>query len=808
MGRDTLSKETTDNTSEGKIPIKSGNSFVDSAFSFNETEDRIESNKPLRIPPGTLEIGNQLGLDDGTGTLIYRRNFDDQVRICLTLGFDDTGTIQLPFNTEFDPKQIRDVIQPDDTGEITDTEIINVIPSTANQFVSKVYYKVGTTAPTDDLNFKLYINSIAPENLVVDLKLIECCEFPLSAETEFSFDLHPLVGLLIGQMFYSVFSSNDPFSLQANTANTIPWAAVDRQAGDGFRVLDERDIPAGGAGDMLKLDYDTTDNGIVDNSEKLNGENPSYYLDMDNMVESATAKIFSSTERTKLTGVESGAEVNQPDSEIKTQYENNANTNAFTDAEKSKVAGLESSKFLGEFISLVALETAHPSPLVGSYANVDAGVGNDVERYVWDDNDSKYVLQLGESTQLTASEVKTLYESNPDTNAFTDSDESKLDGIEAGAEVNQTDSEIKTQYENNADTNAFTDAEKTKLGNQSGTNTGDQDLSGLAEKSNVLELDNTTPFIPMGDYHPATKKYVDNRVVATLTYKGGYDAANNIPDLEVSPSGIMLGDFYTITSAGIFFTAAVEIGDAIIAEIDNATAETDWTILNRHLDAEAIKMLYESNPDTNAFTDAEKTNLGNQSGTNTGDQDLSGLVPEAPNDGKQYARKNEAWEEVSAGSALFISFGPNDALFPSTNPTSAFSRNGHPILNYDDTTAEKVDFKRHIQSGYGGEDIKVDVDWVAETATSGAVTWGVEFERNTPGGNDIDSDSFAAQQTGNSTTNGTSGVITRTTITLTQAQADGLIANDDFRMRVERVTGDGGDTMTGDAQILGVIVRV
>jgi len=37
-----------------------------------------------------------------------------------------------------------------------------------------------------------------------------------------------------------------------------------------------------------------------------------------------------------------------------------------------------------------------------------------------------------------------------------------------------TDAEIKTKYESNADTNAFTDAEKTNLGNQSGTNTGDK----------------------------------------------------------------------------------------------------------------------------------------------------------------------------------------------------------------------------------------------------------------------------------------------------------------------------------------------
>ena len=83
-----------------------------------------------------------------------------------------------------------------------------------------------------------------------------------------------------------------------------------------------------------------------------------------------------------------------------------------------------------------------------------------------------------------------------------------------------------------------------------------------------------------------------------------------------------------------------------------------------------------------------------------------------------------------------------------------------------------------------------------------------QFEKTAPGDNDIDSDSFATQQTGNSTTNGTSGVITRTTITLTQAEANGVLANDDFRIRVERVTGDGGDTMIGDAQIVGVVVRV
>ena len=48
--------------------------------------------------------------------------------------------------------------------------------------------------------------------------------------------------------------------------------------------------------------------------------------------------------------------------------------------------------------------------------------------------------------------------------------------VEGGGSM--SGSQIKTAYEGEADTNAFTDAEKATLALQSGTNTGDQDLSG------------------------------------------------------------------------------------------------------------------------------------------------------------------------------------------------------------------------------------------------------------------------------------------------------------------------------------------
>lgn len=102
---------------------------------------------------------------------------------------------------------------------------------------------------------------------------------------------------------------------------------------------------------------------------------------------------------------------------------------------------------------------------------------------------------------------------------------------------------------------------------------------------------------------------ITTRITSSLKYRGGYDADTNIPNLENSPTGVLLGDFYTVTVAGDFFTQRVEVGDAVIAEVDDPLSLGDWTVLNRALDAGVIKLLYESNPDTNAFTDAYKTNV-------------------------------------------------------------------------------------------------------------------------------------------------------------------------------------------------------
>lgn len=140
----------------------------------------------------------------------------------------------------------------------------------------------------------------------------------------------------------------------------------------------------------------------------------------------------------------------------------------YTLSEKNKLAGLESSRWKGLFTSYAQLPSTGSS---GDYADVDAGSGSDVQRYIWDGSDSKWIAQSGIVTALTGAEIKQLYEAQPDTNAFSDAEKGKLAGIAAEATKNRSDAASDALLANKVDkvsgkglsTNDFTTTEKNKL---------------------------------------------------------------------------------------------------------------------------------------------------------------------------------------------------------------------------------------------------------------------------------------------------------------------------------------------------------
>lgn len=74
-----------------------------------------------------------------------------------------------------------------------------------------------------------------------------------------------------------------------------------------------------------------------------------------------------------------------------------------------------------------------------------------------------------------------------------------------------------------------------------------------------------------------------------MTFKGGYNANTNSPDIGDSTLGIdiAIGDTYVVTVAGSFFADTVEVGDLIISEVDKSSGDsvalTDYVVVNKNI---------------------------------------------------------------------------------------------------------------------------------------------------------------------------------------------------------------------------------
>ena len=87
----------------------------------------------------------------------------------------------------------------------------------------------------------------------------------------------------------------------------------------------------------------------------------------------------------------------------------------------------------------------------------------------------------------------------------------------------------------------------------------------------------------------ASKAYVD--LVASgsgaLIFQGGYNASTNSPVLDdragATPIAVLKGWTYAVTAAGTFYGEAVEDGDLLIAEVDNAAALANWTVVQNNV---------------------------------------------------------------------------------------------------------------------------------------------------------------------------------------------------------------------------------
>lgn len=120
-------------------------------------------------------------------------------------------------------------------------------------------------------------------------------------------------------------------------------------------------------------------------------------------------------------------------------------------------------------------------------------------------------------------------------------------------------------------------------------------------------------------------------------------------------------------------------------------------------------------------------------------------------------------------------------------------------LGYDAATSESAYWKLRALL-YGSGNLTLDIDWYADTASSGAVVWQAAIAAITADTDtqDVETKAFATAQQVTDTHLGTTGQRLHR-VSLTISNLDSLAANDDVWVRITRLGADAADTMAGDA---------
>lgn len=130
------------------------------------------------------------------------------------------------------------------------------------------------------------------------------------------------------------------------------------------------------------------------------------------------------------------------------------------------------------------------------------------------------------------------------------------------------------------------------------------------------------------------------------------------------------------------------------------------------------------------------------------------------------------------------------------------------VWGFGASTDAYLDFRSIMPQHYAGGGVTCRIVWGAATATTGDTVWTLAFRAFEDDADDIDVSHTYDFNTVTDTAPSASGEFTAAVITFTNgADMDNVGAGDPFILRLARNADDGADTMSGDAQLLGIEIR-
>lgn len=128
--------------------------------------------------------------------------------------------------------------------------------------------------------------------------------------------------------------------------------------------------------------------------------------------------------------------------------------------------------------------------------------------------------------------------------------------------------------------------------------------------------------------------------------------------------------------------------------------------------------------------------------------------------------------------------------------------------SFDAGATEGIQFVLPYVGSYGSGNLTCKLRWYADTATTGSVVWGASIACITPETDtqDIETDAWATENTVTDAHLGTTAQrLHEASITI--SNLDSIAAGDYLSLRIQRLGTNGSDTLSGDAQLVGVVLE-
>ena len=340
----------------------------------------------------------------------------------------------------------------------------------------------------------------------------------------------------------------------------------------------------------------------------------------------------------------------------------------------------------------------------------------------------------------------------------------KVDGIENSATADMTGSEIKTAYEGESDTNAFTDAEKTKLSgiatsannyvhpNHSGEVTSSADGATVIA-SNIVDEDNLKiSNSPSNGTFLQYKDGTDELTWATPTDTNTQYTAGtglNLSGTEFSVTSLALTTVSEAANETAMLALTTQEGDVVVRTDENksyvknsnsSNSMSDFTLLRTPTDAvlsvngntgaitaAQIASAVEAASDSNTFTDADHTKLNsvesNSTADMTGAEIKTAYEAEADTNAFTDTLKTKldgiaTGAEVNVQSDWNSSSGDSQILNKPTIPTNTDTTYSISCVDGDNTDEEKIRLTAG-GDGSGTDDVVLEAGTGLSIARSG-----------------------------------------------------------------------------------------